>query len=155
MSNSTICMPDLSKRPLGLRVERFFPFSAEILFKGWTINLDKWFAAPGTLLLRPAVNEPFFFETVFKAEGSDVTERHPHYGRFLKLKPNELIQLTWLTGSAGTLGAETVVTIELLAQDKGTLLKLSHDGFENKASKENHEQAWPMVLDHMANCLIA
>lgn len=153
MSVETICIPDLSKRPYGLKASRLMPFSAEDLYAAWTTGFDKWFAAPGTVLMRAEVNAPFFFETVFKAEGSDVAERHPHYGRFLKLEPGKLVQLTWLTGNPGTLGAETVVTVKLSEQKDGTMLNLSHDGFADEPSKNGHAEAWPMVLEHMENSL--
>ncbi len=153
MANETICIPDLSQRPYGLAVEQVFPFPANVLFDGWTINFDKWFAAPGTLLMRVEVNEPFFFETVFKADDQETAQRHPHYGRFLKLDKNKFIQMTWVTGEIGTQGAETVVSIEFIEQGDQTLIKLSHSGFLNKQTMEGHNEAWPHVFEHMLNCL--
>lgn len=54
----------------------------------------------------------------------------PSYGRFLRLVPNELLELTWL--STGTQHTETVITIVLTAVDKGTQVKLAHAAFPTK-----------------------
>jgi uncharacterized protein YndB with AHSA1/START domain len=149
MTTTPPARPDLSQRPHSLSVEREMSASPAALFQAWTTKFDAWFATPGTLLMRGALDSPFFFEV--HAQGN----RYPHYGRFLRLEPDRLVELTWVTGAGGTEGAETVMTVELEPRDSGALLRLRHAGFATDEAARGHEQAWPSILAHLDEQLTA
>lgn len=141
--HENVIRPDLSSRSFEAKVERKMAASPDVLFDAWTSpRFDQWFAAPGTVLMKPEVNAPYFFEARFEGQ------RHPHYGRFLRLVPNRLVEMTWITAQ-GTRGVETVVKVELTPSGTGTLLRLSHSGFADEESSKGHEEAWPAGLEQL------
>jgi uncharacterized protein YndB with AHSA1/START domain len=133
-----IVSPDISSRPFHLTAERMMKAPPAVLFRAWTEELDRWFASPGSVLMNPEGDCAFFFET------HNQGQRYAHYGRFLRLERNRIIEMTWM--SAGTKGAETVVTITLTPLGSGTHLRLAHMGFPDEASRKAHQDAWPVVL---------
>jgi hypothetical protein len=42
-----------------------------------------------------------------------------------------------------------VVSVELTPREGGTQLRLTHAGFSDEESRNQHEQAWPKVLENM------
>ncbi len=143
MVDQSVRPPDLSTRPLELTVERVMKSSPSLLYAAWTQGFDIWFAAPDSVRMRPEVSEPFFFETEFEGK------RNPHYGRFLRLEPQRLVELTWVTGEGGTEGAETVVSVQFVKQPRGIRLRLRHAGFASEAARDRHREAWPQVLEQL------
>lgn len=141
-------VPDLSSRPHALKVTHTTSAPPEAIFRAWTEGFDRWFAAPGSVVMQGKPDTPFFFETEFAPAGQGIV-RHPHYGRFLRVEPNALVELTWVTGAGGTDGAETVVTVELTPSGSGTHVCLSHAGFATPAARDSHASAWPTVLEQL------
>jgi uncharacterized protein YndB with AHSA1/START domain len=135
-----IARPDLSSRPAQCVVEREMASLPHAVFLAWTEQFDRWFAAPGTVLMKPSVDAPFFFETHYDGK------RHPHYGRFLRLEIDRLVELTWVTGLGGTEGAETVVAVDITPRDTGASVRLTHSGFPSQESMKRHDKAWVDVL---------
>ena len=123
------------------------PVAADVIYHAWTKAFDSWFAAEGSVIMAGEAGTTFFFETEMDGK------RHPHYGRFLRLVPNELVEMTWMTGSPGTSGAETVVTLEIRSDGGASHLKLTHAGFYDEAARDGHEEAWPLVFEHMSRQL--
>jgi hypothetical protein len=78
-----------------------------------------------------------------------------HVGLHYRLERDRLVEVTWVTGAAGTKGAETIVTVELTPSESGTHLSLTHAGFSDEDSKDKHEQAWPIVLQQLNERMVA
>jgi uncharacterized protein YndB with AHSA1/START domain len=143
-TQKALALPDLGQRPFTATVERDLAASPAQLYAAFTTQWENWFARPGTASIEPSIGRPFFFETEHNHQ------RHPHYGRFLRLQPPRLVELTWVTGSRGTDGAETVLTVEFTPNGKGSKVRLTHTGFYNTATAKQHEDAWRgPVLDEL------
>lgn len=137
----SIPAPDISSRPFHLSVACDLVASPSQLFAGWTKHLDRWLAAPGTVILQPQVDTAFCFET---HHGS---ARHPYYGRILRLVPNELLELVWL--STGTQRLESILTLEFLPQGSGARLQITHAGLPDAQTRDEHEAVWPILMQEL------
>jgi uncharacterized protein YndB with AHSA1/START domain len=93
---------------------------------------------------------PYFFYN------RDEWGRHPHYGRFLELVENQLVEMTWMTGDGtteGTGGAETILRIELTPKGDATQIRLTHSGLPTEKSRAGHQENWPLALEILDQAL--
>ena len=130
--------------------EGFITASPEQNYEAWTSKFDLWFAQPGAILMTPEVDRPYFFYN------RDDWGRHPHYGRFLELEENAVVELTWITGNGcaiGTEGAETVIRVELAPKDHGTMVHFTHSGFVNERSRDDHRENWPLAFEELEKAM--
>ena len=141
---SSIPRPDLSTRPLQVTCPCTVSAGPDAVYAAWTERFDLWFAQAGTLVMVPEPGRPYFFYN------RDEWGRHPHYGRFLDLRENRLVEMTWMTGNGtteGTQGAETILRIELVPSAGGTDVRLTHSGFVSERSRDGHQANWPLALE--------
>jgi len=66
MVATCICQPHISSTTFHMEVERIMVASAGVLFRAWTMQFDRWFAAPGTVLMRGEVDQPFFSKLILR-----------------------------------------------------------------------------------------
>lgn len=147
---SVIPRPDLTARPLQMICEHTLHADPADVYAAWTKNLDIWFAQAGTLSMTPELGRAYFFYN------RDEWGRHPHYGRFLDVIENQLIEITWITGNGaaeGTEGAETVLRIELIPIGSATKVRLTHMGFNSERSCTAHKDNWPLALELLDEAL--
>ena len=147
---SNVPRPDLSERPLQATCEYTVQARPAEVFAAWTTRFDAWFAQAGTLELVPEPGRPWFFYN------RDEWGRHPHYGRILDVRADELVEMTWMTGNGtevGTEGAETVLRVELVDRGESTEVRLTHSGFVNERSRDGHAENWPLALEELEAAL--
>lgn len=142
----------MSQSPSPLRhrfsVPRVLDATPEEVFQAWTEpdELASWLAGEGRVLRSAlAVDGLLYIEMGFGGKA------FPHYGRYLRVEPPRLLEFTWV--SAGTKGLESVVTVTLAPEGRGTRLTLTHAGLPDDADGRGHEEGWGGFLGLLAEKL--
>jgi len=76
---------------------------------------------------------------------------YPHYGRYLQVEANRLLEFTWM--SQGTLGKESIVRVDFEAADGGTKVTLNHRGLPDEKLRNDHEAGWTEILEWLESRL--
>ena len=69
-------------------------------------------------------------------------------GRYTKVNPYDLLQFTWEGNWVP--GEKSLVTIHLRDVEGGTEIKLIHDRFNTKQSRDGHNAGWVACMDRLA-----
>ena len=132
--------PDI-RGPFSCAVSRVIKATPEQVFRAWTDpdGARPWLSNGGELVLQPHPGGLFFLDIIY----GDHT--YPHYGRYLKVEPDRLLEFTWV--SQGTLGKESIVRVDLEPVGGGTKATLVHRGLPDEKINQDHEAGWAEILE--------
>lgn len=78
-------------------------------------------------------------------------QEHDVSGVYREIVPNKKLVYTWAWKS--TPERESLVTIELRAEDRGTRFTLRHEQLADEESRDHHEQGWNGCLDRLGRLM--
>jgi hypothetical protein len=115
MPNTTpVIQPDLSSRPFRMTAERTMAARRAHAVPRLDEQFDLWFAAPGTVLMKPEVNAPLLRDAA-RGRASSITDLPP------ETEADRIVEVTWIT-AAGTKGADAR---KRGSASEGTVLQLT------------------------------
>jgi len=143
-----------TQTPITLKVTRTLPASREKVFRAWTDpqTLMKWFAPSDQFITRL----PEFDLRVggrYRIEMKLEEKTHTVVGTYREIRPPEKLVFTWRWENEPAHVGDTLVTIELFDRGGKTELILTHEGFANEASRDEHNKGWAGCLDRLARAL--
>jgi uncharacterized protein YndB with AHSA1/START domain len=132
-----------------LTLHRKFPVAPEKVWRAWTDPqaLSSWFGAskPGavtTAEIALRVGGRYRIVTQLTDGGTNDVS-----GEYQEVVPHKRLVFTWAWRS--TPDRVSRVSIDLLAQDGGTTMRLVHDRFFDEQARVNHERGWTTGLAHI------
>ncbi|MBO9662712.1 SRPBCC domain-containing protein [Dokdonella sp.] len=127
--------------PFHTKVPRTLDASVERVFDAWIepASVKAWLAHDGNASVDAREGGLFYIEMPHEGRF------YPHYGRYLRIERPTLLEFTWV--SEGTLGKESVVTIELTPRGERTELLLRHEGLPTEEWAKSHNGGWSGFLD--------
>lgn len=151
MNDEQVKFENLSDSALRARID--IKAAPEKVYAAWTDQNQfiKWFGprADGRLEVQKfdcSVGGHYDVTMVF-ADG----DRVQIIGSFQELDPPKKVVLTWQwSGEAPS--EQTLVTVDLLPSDQGTLLVLTHERFSTAQIRDNH-RGWEPILVRLASVL--
>jgi uncharacterized protein YndB with AHSA1/START domain len=80
------------------------------------------------------------FEIVLHGDG----EVYTHYGSYLQIERPQRLVFTWQ--SSGTHDTQTLVTVDFIAQARGTEIVIVHERLPDADARAAHREGWSEVL---------
>ena len=78
---------------------------------------------------------------------------HTAFGEYREIDPPHRLVYTWDWEEEDQRMGPTVVTVEFVAVDGGTEVRLSHSGFPDGESAEGHAEGWESCLSRLESFL--
>jgi len=139
-------------QPLTLKVSRFIKAPRERVFAAWITPSDiaRWLGGEKCQIEKATIDARVGGGYHYKLKGSDAGKPGMS-GVFREVKAPERLVFTWMTGSCdeSVPRLETLVTVEFIAQDGGTLVELTHEGFPTEELRDGHNEGWTASFDKL------
>lgn len=136
-----------------LFISKFIRAKREVVYAAWTEPevMRQWFC-PRDLQLVSAEADVRVGGR-FRAEMSNGSETHTVHGTYREVVPGQRLVFShqWQERDA----VQTLVTVEFVDRDGGTLVSLTHEGFRNRESAQGHETGWESTFDSLQAFLSA
>jgi uncharacterized protein YndB with AHSA1/START domain len=135
----------------GLSLTRIVAASPEAVFEAWTRpDVMKEWACPDPTAdvevdIDLRVGGAYSIRMGFEGGA------HTAVGVYREIDPPRRLVYTWdWKDGDHRMGVDTVVTVEFVAVDGGTEVRLTHEGFPALEAKTGHEEGWTACLDRLA-----
>ena len=152
---SVIDTQDVVAAPADLRLEltRVIKAPRARVFDAWTRPemIRKWFGSDGRTAAEVSTDAKVGGAYSIAMESCEDKGASKATGRYLQVNPYDLLQFTW--EGSWVPGEESLVTIHLRDVEGGTEIKLIHDRFNTKESRDGHNKGWSGILDHLVEVL--
>jgi len=133
-----------------LRLERQIAAPPERVFAAWTQaeGLTRWFGPTQEHSVRVheldvRVGGRYRLEMLHSSGRSSVV-----FGTYQEITPPRRLVFTWMWENEN-LKAETLVTVLVEPEGKGSRLVVLHERFSNTEEREKHNQGWTGCLDRL------
>jgi glutathione S-transferase len=139
-----------------LRIVRVFKAKPERVFNAFTDpeQMRSWFCPEGFRFTEIRVDPKSGLGTYFDMLHEEANQHYVFELDYTTVdRPKKIVWTsTWRDGFADP-GRETKATIEFRAVAGGTEVTLTHEGFKDKANRDDHAQGWGSGLDKLAKML--
>jgi uncharacterized protein YndB with AHSA1/START domain len=134
-----------------LEITRFIKAPPARVYKAWTdpAELQLWFGPENVRTINIAaevrVGGKYCWNLV-NQDGEQMSSR----GEYRELVPERKVVFTWKwDDDEAWENHDSVVTVEFLARDGGTEVKLTHEKLPSTESRDRHNEGWNSVLDRL------
>jgi uncharacterized protein YndB with AHSA1/START domain len=140
---------------VSLELSHRFAAPREQVFDAWTNPdvLKRWWAAGATWDTPLAEVDARQGGAYRLSMRTDEGEVHTVYGEYREVRPPERLAYTWSweegPGPAMRGAENTLVVVDFVEDGDGTIVKLTHTGFENEELRDMHTHGWQAVLTNL------
>ena len=134
-----------------IQVKRFIQVPRERAFAAWTTpeQIQRWFGPRHCRVVDAAIDlrvgGAYHLRAVSEQMGAVVVR-----GQYREIAEAAKLAFTWgFDDDPDWAGVVSVVTVEFIAQEGGTEIQITHEGFPSEESAENHTEGWEGSLDKL------